>query len=82
MNIETGEIRSFESIKDITNFFESMKPQERENWVEVDPSKMTKKQLATMVIEEYDHRSNLAVCRDIIRRKKRSARRKKSKNGV
>lgn len=79
MHIETGEIRQFESHDDLMRAFSDMKPQERENWVEVDPSKMTKKQLANMVVSEYDHRSDLAVRRDILRKQKRSARRKAKK---
>jgi hypothetical protein len=82
MNIETGEIHQFENFEDLENFFESKKPQERENWVEIDPSKMTKKQQATKVVDEHDHRSHLAVCRDIMRKRKRSARRKELKNGI
>ena len=79
MNIETGEIRQFESRDDLVRAFEAMKPQERENWVEVDPAKMTKKQLSTMIVSEQDHRSDLAVQRDILRKQKRSARRKAKK---
>lgn len=79
MNIETGEIRQFASRDDLIRAFEAMKPQERENWVEVDSERITKKQKSRMIVLESDHRSDLAVRRDILRKQKRSARRKSKK---
>lgn len=79
MNIDTGEIRQFGSAIDLAEFVAHLSTKDREVWVEIDPAKMTGKQLKRMIVESHDHRSRLAVERDIIRKQRRSARRKESK---
>ena len=79
MNIETGEIKQFESQGDIKKFFDGMNIEDREKWIEIDCKEMTDKQKKTMTVFEQDHRSVLAKNRDIIRKQNRSARRKAKK---
>jgi len=76
MNLETGELKQFLNHDDLEKTFKSMSLQERENWIEVDSKKITAKQAKKMHVESADHRSELAVTRDILRKQKRSARRK------
>jgi hypothetical protein len=76
MNIETGELKQFLDHDDLEKTFRAMSLQERENWIEVDSKKITAKQAKKRRVESADHRSELAVTRDILRKQKRSARRK------
>ena len=77
MNLDTGEIRQFNTPDEIKQFFD--KGTSNERWVQIDPKAMTKKQRRTNHDESADHRSALAVQRDILKKRKRSANRKKKK---
>lgn len=82
MNIETGELRGFGSNEDFARFINGLDQQEREKWISIDPSQITNNQKKAGRVSEHDQRSSLAVIRNIIRRQKRSARRRAKKEAT
>jgi len=80
MNLETGKIKDFNTVEEMEKAFENMQEKEREQWVEINPDQITPKQKKQGYVSKNDHRSELAVIRDILRKRKRSLKRKEKKN--
>ena len=82
MNLDTGELKRFADAAEYDKFFDNMSPIDKANWVQIDGEKLTEKQKKNMVVEKADHRSSLAVQRDIIKRQKRSGRRRAARKVI
>ena len=74
MNLDTGEIKRFESDEARDAFMNALLDNAREKWTKIDAEDMTEKQAEEMQVSKHDTRSPLGKIYTSARKRRKAAR--------